>query len=100
MIRFSLPFVPRSALRRQLLVLRGKDNESPFSCQTPFPRRQRLTSAEAQGVGSGSPACGPRASTQVLPWERAGLAVMNNYLVIDVPVPAGFFIGCFCIASG
>ena len=40
MIYFSLPFVPHSALCRQLLVLQGKDNENSSLYQTPFPGRQ------------------------------------------------------------
>lgn len=39
-------------------------------------------------------------SMQMLPWEQAGIAVINNYLRVDISILADFFIGCYCIMSG
>lgn len=36
---------------------------------------------------------------QGLPLDQAGLAVITNYLTIDISMPAGFFIGCLSIMS-
>lgn len=66
-----------------------------FLYQTPFPGDRALAMAEAEGLGIGSLAQRLR-----LPWEPAGLGVINNYLIIDFSIPAGFLIGCFCSTSG
>ena len=99
-IYISLPFIPCPALCRQLLLLQGKDNESSFLCETPFPRGQSpiiCQSGRPELWEPGSEAQGVHASSASL--EQAGLAVIDNYLTIDISVPASFFIGCFYIMS-
>ena len=97
-IYFSPPFIPSSALCRQLLVLPGKDNEGSFLYQTPFSRRQGPSISQSRMLGSGSLAWSP--GMVGLPWDQAGLAVITNYLTIDISVPASCFLGCLCIMSG
>lgn len=64
------------------------------------PGDRAPASAKAEGLGFGILAWRPRMCMHVLPCEWAGLAVISNYLITDISVPASFFIGCFCITSG
>lgn len=64
------------------------------------PGDRAPASAKAEGLGFGILARRPRMCMHVLPCERARLAVISNYLITDISVPASFFIGCFCITSG
>lgn len=53
--------------------------------QTPAPADRASASARAEGLAS---------------LQQAGLAAINNCLLIDISVPVGFFTGRFCTISG
>lgn len=71
-----------------------------FLVSNAFPGDRALAMAEAEGLGTESLDQRLRMSMLVLPWEPAGLGVINNCLIIDFSIPAGFLIGCFYSTSG